>query len=78
MTAALKSDLETRFAQFVKAGEMRNAVAHTSNYEEGEKFKKVLQEMFPAIPVIFCDPLSLSVSCHIGPGALACACMRAL
>ncbi len=78
MTAALKSDLETRFAQFVKAGEMRIAVAHTSNYEEAEKFKKELQEMFPAIPVIFCDPLSLSVSCHIGPGALACACMRAL
>ncbi len=78
MTAALKSDLETRFAQFVKAGEMRIAVAHTSNYEEAEKFKKELQEMFPAIPVIFCDPLSLSVSCHIGPGGLACACMRAL
>lgn len=78
MTAALKSDLETRFAQFVKAGEMRIAVAHTSNYEEAEKFKKELQEMFSAIPVIFCDPLSLSVSCHIGPGALACACMRAL
>ena len=26
--------------------------------------------------VDFCDPLSLSVSCHIGPGALAIACSK--
>ncbi|MDE6274903.1 MAG: DegV family EDD domain-containing protein, partial [Clostridiales bacterium] len=78
MIAAIKRDLETRFSAFVQNGEMRIAVAHTANYEEAENFKKELETAFPGIPVVFVDPLSLSVSCHIGPGALACACMRAL
>lgn len=78
MIAAIKRDLETRFSAFVANGEMRIAVAHTANYAEAENFKKELEVSFPGIPVLFVDPLSLSVSCHIGPGALACACMRAL
>ena len=32
-----------------------------------------IREAFPDISVTDCDPLSLSVSCHIGPGALAVA-----
>ncbi len=76
MLAAIKSDLETRFAEYVAAGEMNIAVAHTANDEEAALFKRELQAAFPAIPVTFADPLSLSVSCHIGPGALAVGCMR--
>jgi len=76
MTEALKHDFDTRFAQFVADGEMQIDVAHTANYEEADRFAEELQTAFPNIPVVNCDPLSLSVSCHIGPGALACACVR--
>lgn len=74
--AALKSDLETRFPHLVAKGEMQISVAHTANHAEAETFKAELEANFPDIPIVFCDPLSLSVSCHIGPGALAAACMR--
>ena len=75
MVNALEKDLNTRFKEEVAAGKMVIAVAHTQNFEESEKFKEELQEHFPNIEVIYNDPLSLSVSCHIGPGSLACACM---
>ncbi|MBR5636800.1 MAG: DegV family protein [Pseudobutyrivibrio sp.] len=47
------------------------SVAHTQNQEAAEKFKEELLQEFPG-KEIWVDPLSLSVSCHIGPGALAC------
>lgn len=47
------------------------SVAHTQNQEAAEKFRDELLEVFP-VKNIWIDPLSLSVSCHIGPGALAC------
>ena len=71
MIAALRSDLTTRFAKYAASGEMTIAVAHTDNYGEAEIFVNELKAAFPEIPVTFADPLSLSVSCHIGPGALA-------
>ena len=74
MINALKNDLQTRFKELAESGKMTISVAHTNNYEEAEKFKEELIEQFPNIEFTFVDPLSLSVSCHIGPGALACAC----
>ena len=74
MISALKKDLETRFKDEVAAGKMTITVAHTENFEEAEIFKRELMENFPDIEFTFVNPLSLSVSCHIGPGALACAC----
>lgn len=71
---ALKHDFETRFKDLVKAGKMTMAVAHTQNFEEAEKFKQELIQTFPGIEFTFVNPLSLSVSVHIGPGALAAAC----
>ena len=78
MVAAIRNDLATRFAQFRKDGEMTISVAHTDNYEEAETFRKELEELFPDVPVTYADPLSLSVSCHIGPGALAVTATRIL
>ncbi len=78
MVAAIRSDLETRFKAYVEAGEMTVAVAHTANYEEAALFHEELAAAFPRCKVTFADPLSLSVSCHIGPGALAVACSREL
>jgi len=75
MINALKKDLSTRFKDLAESGKMKIAVAHTENLEEAEKFKAELMEQFPNIEFDYIDPLSLSVSCHIGPGALACACM---
>lgn len=76
MIEAMKKDMEERFAAERKAGLMELAVAHTNNFAETESFKAELQSVFPDVPLRFVDPLSLSVSCHIGPGALAVACAK--
>ena len=76
MIEAMKKDMEERFAEERKAGLMELAVAHTNNFAEAESFKAELQNVFPDVPLRFVDPLSLSVSCHIGPGALAGACAK--
>lgn len=67
MIKAITSDLEHRFAD---SGNMYIDIAHTQNQEEAEKFREELNLLFPEHD-IHIDPLSLSVSCHIGPGALA-------
>ncbi len=76
MIEAMRHDFETRFAGLVEKGEMMLAIAHTENYGEAELFKQEISDAFPGVPVAYVDPLSLSVSCHIGPGALAIACAR--
>lgn len=75
MLKAMKEDMDTRFAEYVKKGEMCLQMAYTGNREEAEEFKKEVQEMFPELE-IHMDPLSLSVACHIGHGALAVACSK--
>ena len=78
MIAAVRRDLETRFAAFRAAGEMSLSIAHTDNAAEAEVFRAELEAAFPDLPVLYVDPLSLSVSCHIGPGALAVTATRVL
>ncbi len=78
MVAAIRNDLLTRFKPYLDAGEMTISVAHTNNYQEAQTFKAELEATFPNIPVTYVDPLSLSVSCHIGPGALAVTATRIL
>lgn len=73
MINAIKKDFETRFKDLVAAGKMTLCVAHTENLEEAKKFKEEIQNEFPNVEFTFVNPLSLSVSCHIGPGALAVA-----
>ncbi len=73
MINAIDSDLKNRFAELRAAGKITLAVAHTQNIEEAKIFASELEERFPDLKVKYIDPLSLSVSCHIGPGALACA-----
>lgn len=45
-------------------------VAYSGSAEEAMEWKKSLEEMFPEYE-IYMAPLSLSVACHIGPGAKA-------
>ena len=73
MIEAMRGDLNTRFKESAIQGKMRLFIAHTNFYAEAETFRKELEAIFPNIPVTLVDPLSLSVSCHIGPGALAVA-----
>ena len=75
MLKAMKKDWETRFQEYTAKGEMCLEAAYTGNLEEAEEFKRELQEVFPG-KEIHMDPLSLSVACHIGYGALAVACSR--
>ena len=75
MLKAMKKDWETRFQKYAAKGEMCLEAAYTGNLEEAEEFKRELQEVFPG-QEIHMDPLSLSVACHIGYGALAVACSR--
>ncbi len=72
--SALKDDFAKRFKEEYEAGKMMVSIAHTENYEEALKFKDQLIAEFPKAEFKFIDPLSLSVSCHIGPGALAAGC----
>ena len=75
MLKAMKEDFDSRFAEYAKRGEMCLEMAYTGNQEEAEEFKKEVQEMFPDYEIQM-DPLSLSVACHIGYGALAVACSK--
>lgn len=72
MMNAIDADLKNRFAELRAAGNITLAVAHTENYEEAKIFAEELEDRFPDLKVDIIDPLSLSISCHIGPGALAC------
>ena len=79
MIDAVKADFETRFKSLLEEGRMTLSIAHTQNYAEAEIFKEEIQAAFPGVEFTFVDPLSLSVSCHIGPGALAiAACIKYL
>ncbi len=77
MVAAMMKDLEERFGD-AQARNMHLQIAHTENEEAALEWKKELEELFPNTGVIVVDPLSLSVSCHIGPGALAIACSKVI
>ena len=73
MSDALAHDLDTRFKELRQQGKMALAIAHTQNEQEAMTFKAELEQRFPDLKVMCVSPLSLSVACHIGPGALACA-----
>ena len=77
MVDAMKSDLESRFAQFVESKTMRIFVTYTYDREAAEEFKRELEDIFPEHKIEV-QPLSLSVACHIGPGSLAIACANSL
>lgn len=75
MINAIKSDIATRFCPEGGCEGMKLQIAYTKNKEAALEFKAEVEKEFPGLP-IHMDPLSLSVSCHIGPGALALACTK--
>lgn len=78
MINAIKSDIEKRFGGLTPDNQICLALAHTQNTEAVKVFQKEVQAQFPNYPIVAVDPLSLSVSCHIGPGSLAVTCSKKL
>ncbi|MBE5903975.1 MAG: DegV family protein [Pseudobutyrivibrio sp.] len=70
MIEALKKDM-VDVLKTDNFDEVQISIAHTQNEEAAIAFREELLKEFP-VKDIWIDPLSLSVSCHIGPGALAC------
>ncbi len=75
MIAAIAHDLENRYND-PEAEHTWIQVAHTQNDEEARILAEELRQLYPKTGEICICPLSLSVSCHIGPGALAIACTK--
>lgn len=72
MIKAVRKDFEERFHD--PDGEnFYMQIAYTADDTEARLFKQELEQEFPGHTIDIVDPLSLSVSCHIGPGALAVA-----
>ena len=76
MINAIKNDIETRFGG-EEAKDYWIAAAYTKDIDTANEWKKELEKEFPGMD-IHMDPLSLSVACHIGPGALAVTVTRKL
>ncbi|MBQ9064312.1 MAG: DegV family protein [Blautia sp.] len=71
MMKAVRKDIDTRFASDMKEGRLLLQGAYTGNQEEASAFAEEVLREFPEFNDCRMDPLSLSVSCHIGYGALA-------
>lgn len=74
MIKAITNDFANRFGDST-ASNIHISIAHTANEALAEEFKKELLTLFPNHEIVV-NPLSLSVACHIGPGALAVACSK--
>ena len=72
MIEAMKKDFAERFHD-ASGTNMHLELAYTYDLEAAKQFKEEVQAQFPDHEIVM-NPLSLSVSCHIGPGALAIAC----
>ena len=76
MINAIKNDIETRFGGLANAkDDVTVMVAHTQNLEAAQALSEELKSEL-GLEDVFIAPLSLSVSCHIGPGSLAIACCQ--
>ena len=73
MLNAIEKDLTDRFAD-VK-DQMVLGMAYTCSKEEADEWKNEIQTRFPDYELVE-GPLSLSIACHIGPGAMAITCMK--
>lgn len=73
MLDAMDQDLNTRFA----GKKMNLDIAYTCSEEEKDQWVAEVKARFPGYEM-YVDRLSLSVSCHIGPGSMAIACSKML
>ena len=73
MLDAVEKDMRQRFA----GQKVHLQAAYTCSEADALEWKQEIEERFPGYQV---DPdkLTLSIACHIGPGAIAIACTKAL
>lgn len=76
MIETMKKDFEERF-QSPDGKKMHLEIAYSDDKEAAEAFREEVKKAFPDNEIVM-NPLSLSVSCHIGPGAIAIACSKAI
>lgn len=76
MLEAIKNDFANRFHD-PEGKNMRIWIAYTKDLDAAKEWKDEVLAAFPNHEIRM-DPLSLSVACHIGPGALAVTCCREL
>lgn len=72
MMDAIANDIETKLAPDIGSKGVHICIAYSYDEEAAMELKLQLEGIYPESEII-CDPLSLSVACHIGPHALAIA-----
>lgn len=77
MINAVMDDFKKRFGSSEKGENMYIEIAYSGEPGEGKAFYDEVKELFPDHDIVMA-PLSLSVSCHIGSGAVALACVKKL
>ncbi len=77
MLDAVASDLKNRFHMEDHPEDVRIDIAYTCDLEAAAAWRDEVQQVYPKNKIVM-DPLSLSVSCHIGPGAIAVTCTKTL
>ena len=77
MINAVSDDFVKRFGSSEKGENMYIEIAYSGEPDEGKLFYDEVKALFPEHDIVM-NPLSLSVSCHIGPGAVALACVKKL
>lgn len=75
MMNAIRNDINNRFGGMTEEKGIWMQIAYTYDKDAAEALKADVAAEFPGYD-IHMDPLSLSVACHIGPGALAVACCK--
>ena len=78
MIEAMRNDLETKFREQYESGAVHLLAASNGSPEMVEKWIGEIRNAFPGMEVQYA-PLSLGISCHIGPDALGigCSCVPA-
>lgn len=77
MIEAIKKDCKERFGSDDNLDNIVLMMAYTGSRDEIDVFSDNVNKLYPSHEICI-DPLSLSVSCHIGPGAIAIACSKKL
>ena len=70
MIQTIQKVIDTEFSDCKGPKNLYIDAAYTGNQEDANEWKRELEETFPEYD-IYMAPLSLSVACHIGPGARA-------
>jgi len=73
MIEAMQAEIAEKYAEAKADGKLHLLAASSANEEETAAWINEIKEAFPDMEV-FCDPLSLGVSCHTGTGALGIGC----